>query len=100
MPNEMNHAEVADFLDGLADGYEFDSQGEEDYHTRWIKKLRQASSDERRIANKELVFAPVGCWECYFLNKAPCPARDRETGDTKNCMKYCSNGIRKDDNHA
>ena len=37
----------------------------------------------------------VRCRECAFLNRPPCPARDTETGTTKNCVGYCGAGEKK-----
>lgn len=38
----------------------------------------------------------VKCQQCAFCDRSPCPARDPETGKTRNCIKYCSIGERKD----
>ena len=38
----------------------------------------------------------VRCGECEYINKFPCPARDCNTGDTKNCIAYCSMGKRRE----
>lgn len=38
----------------------------------------------------------VRCGECKNINKFPCPARDCNTGNTKNCIGYCSMGERKE----
>lgn len=58
MPNEMNHAEVAETLE---------------LHAPWVggtyhDAMLLAAADERRIANGEYVPAPVKCGECkYYL---------------------------------
>ena len=39
----------------------------------------------------------VHCTECAFCDRVPCPARDPETGKTRNCVKYCGIGERKEE---
>lgn len=76
-----------------------------------VFKIKQADRDLARAEARGLVKAreyvkcaptvdavpTVRCRQCAFLDRQPCPARDPETGKTRNCMKYCSVGERKDD---
>ena len=39
---EMSAKEAAQICYEIADGYEFDQQGESDYHDKWIKAIRYA----------------------------------------------------------
>lgn len=57
-----------------------------------------ASTVNNMIADAPTVDAVpvVRCSQCAFCDRTPCPARDPETGKTRNCMKYCSVGERKD----
>ena len=85
MPNEMNHADLADRLDKLYEQHPFNF-------------LHQAAADERRIANGELVevvhahwiekTAPwnMGCEK--YLACSNCGAKQAETYE-ENGNKYC-----------
>ncbi len=56
MPNEMNHAEIAEQLENMPDYL----------IPIYTNTIDQSAADERKIANGELVPAPVKCGECVY----------------------------------
>lgn len=62
-----------------------------DKNMRMLKLMRSFLKSMPAVENVTV----VRCRECVFLNRPPCPARDTETGTTKNCVGYCGIGERK-----
>ncbi len=94
MPNKMTAAEAAEVIEEtlsyIPDGFDTDKSA-----------LGLAASALRRIAAGEYKQV-VYCDDCALLDRSPCPARDPETGETRNCAGYCGAGARmdgKDDSH-
>lgn len=102
MINEMNHAEVAQRIEEH-NRIHYAEEGEQSHFI--TQALSQAAADERRIANGELVSAPVKCGECRYKNKQLCPMSwlvikdepGESTYETKAADTfYCAVGERKD----
>jgi len=96
MPNEMNHAEVAEKMEYLSNiairADHFICLSSYD-----LTAMKQAASIIRRIANRELVEV-VHCKDCKFwlddgFGKICCG----RVGVTRKADFYCANGKRKDD---
>jgi len=62
MPNEMNHGEIARRIELLKDQYGNPAAPQFLYGDDVA--LNQAATDERKIANGELAYAPVKCAKC------------------------------------
>ena len=104
MPNEMKPAEVAEYLNNMANRLKPFQQNT--IYDNEIELLRQAAANERKIASRELIPTPVKCRECKYQNTEDCPVIEFEfitPYDTERTLftafsddGFCAHGERKD----
>ena len=93
MPNEMTAAEAAEKLEWNAE-HMFCNENLDDSES--ANACNTAASMLRAIAAGEYKRV-VYCDDCVLLDRSPCPARDPETGKTRNCVGYCRVGALMDE---
>ena len=82
---------LKDIKEQMLDNISFDDAHALDYAAYYLRAI--AAGEYKRV---------VYCDDCALLDRSPCPARDPETGKTRNCVGYCRVGALmdgKDDSH-
>lgn len=104
--NEMTAAEAAEIIEDIAAVSDLKAV---DGKRSGVVKIGRVDAEDLRIAASYLRKIASGeykrvvyCDDCALLDRSPCPARDPETGKTRNCVGYCRVGALmdgKDDSH-